>query len=51
MTPGTYKLDCHTCHHTVTVPAVDGTQPCPNCGASLCIEWSAARVEIQESQK
>jgi rRNA maturation endonuclease Nob1 len=46
MTGGTYKLDCHTCSHTVTVPAIDGTQACPLCGAPLHIQWNAARAEI-----
>jgi hypothetical protein len=46
-----YKLDCDRCHRTVTVPAIDRIRLCPNCGASLCIMWNAAHVEVQESRK
>jgi uncharacterized paraquat-inducible protein A len=45
-----YRLDCDACGHTVTLPAVDGEQRCPNCGAALHVAWSAERAAfLQET--
>lgn len=46
MTGETYKLQCHACGRTVMLPAIDGTQSCPNCGAALVIQWRPARAEF-----
>jgi DNA-directed RNA polymerase subunit RPC12/RpoP len=41
-----YKLECHTCSHTIELPARDGRTRCPNCGVILLIEWSGARADF-----
>jgi hypothetical protein len=30
-----YRLSCHTCGHTVELPARDGVAGCPNCDGTL----------------
>lgn len=42
-----YKLTCWSCSHTLELPAVDGTQACPNCQASLTIEWHGERTRLE----
>jgi rRNA maturation endonuclease Nob1 len=48
---GCYKLQCWGCQKTVQLPAVEGAQPCPLCGATLCIQWNAARAEFDRAQR
>lgn len=51
MTNENYKLECQQCQRTVTLPARDGQHACPSCGATLCIQWSAARIGANEPQE
>jgi hypothetical protein len=44
-----YKLTCWSCLHTLELPAVDGTQACPNCQASLMVEWHAEREQFEQA--
>jgi len=41
LSPEIFKLDCHACARTVTIKPVDGEQPCPLCGATLVVQWTA----------
>lgn len=43
-----YRLDCHACGETVTLPAVDGPAKCPLCGAALDIHWAGEAQRIAE---
>jgi len=49
MSESFYKIECHACGHTVTLPAVDGAHNCPSCGAVLQLAWSAERASFQGS--
>ena len=46
-----YKLECSTCGHVVTVPAVDGDRGCPNCGAVLHLAWHAERTAFSRQRE
>lgn len=42
-----YKLRCEICARTIEIPAEDGDQPCPSCGATLKLEWRQAAIDYE----
>lgn len=51
MTAEHYSVECWSCRRTVQLPAKDGPASCPNCGAVLDVQWSAARAEANRKQE
>jgi hypothetical protein len=44
-----YTLTCHGCGHVIELSAIDGQAKCPNCQASLTVDWHGARREFEKA--
>jgi hypothetical protein len=46
-----YRIECYACTETVTLPAINCQQTCPNCGAVLRIDWHGEHGAFDQQER